>query len=302
MKRSLIPLNALRAFEAAARHLSFTRAADELAVTPAAVGQQIRTLEDVLGVVLFKRTARALLLTPEAERALPALSAAFTQLEESVALIQGDKDGHILTVSTPPSFAASWLVPRLARYMADRPHMQVRVQASELLTDFSAENVDLAIRFGAGAYPGLTVDKLMDEEVLPVAAPSLAATLTAPSDLAQATLLHDDSSRDDPTCPTWAMWLKAAGVAHPDPERGLRVNQSALALAAAVAGQGVALAKRTLAQADVRAGRLQPLFADGARPTAFAYWLAAPPAQWRQRKVQDFIAWLRKEAEWGWEI
>jgi LysR family transcriptional regulator, glycine cleavage system transcriptional activator len=309
MKRSLIPLNALRAFEAAGRHLSFTKAADELSVTPAAVGQQIRTLEETLGVILFKRTARALWLTPEAERALPALSDAFTQLEEAVSLIQSDRDSHTLTLSTPPSFASSWLMPRLARFMADRPQMQVRVQASDQLTDFTSENVDLAIRYGPGHYPGLTVEKLMDEEVVVVAAPALAQALKTPHDLVDFALLHDDSAQQDPSSPSWMMWLKAAGVTHPDPERGLHANQSALVLAAAVAGQGVALAKRTLALADLQAGRLVQVFKHenelegGSRLAGgFAYWLTAPPAQWRQRKVQEFIAWLRSESSWGWEI
>jgi LysR family glycine cleavage system transcriptional activator len=200
-------------------------------------------------------------------------------------------------------------MPRLARFMADRPQMQVRVHASDQLTDFTSENVDLAIRYGPGSYPGLIVEKLMDEEIVVVAAPILAQALKTPHDLIHVALLHDDSAQHDPGSPSWAMWLKAAGVVHPDPERGLHANQSALVLSAAVSGQGVALAKRTLATADLQSGRLIALFAhenstDAAShaSSGFAYWLTAPPSQWRQRKVQEFIAWLRQESSWGWEI
>jgi LysR family glycine cleavage system transcriptional activator len=303
MKRSLLPLNALRMFESAARHLSFTKAADELAVTPAAVGQQIRHLEEVLGVVLFRRTARALVLTPEAEEALPLLKAAFEKLDEAVATLRHAQHGKALTVSVPPSFAAKWLIPRVSRYLAERPELQVRVLASEALTDFSAENVDMAIRYGAGGYPDLLVEKLMDEAVVAVAAPSLVdqSGLTDLTRLADVTLIHDVSSSDDPSCPTWAMWLKAAGVAHPDPERGLHVNQSALAIEAAAAGKGVALAKRSIAGADLAAGRLVPLSGGGAR-VDFAYWLVMPPAAARLAKVKEFVGWLRQETAWAWEI
>lgn len=296
MKRTLIPLNALRVFEAAARHLSFTRAADELAVTPAAVGQHIRTLEDLLGVVLFKRTARALSLTPEAERALPALHEGFTRFEEAVRLLQAGQMSHVLTLSVPPSFASKWLVPRLDRFLASRPQMQVRVLASDKLTNFNQENVDLALRYGAGSYDNLHIEKLMDEAVLPVAAPSLAKTLKTPSKLLDVALIHDDSSPDDPEAVSWTMWLQAAKVEHPHPERGMRFNLSALAIEAAVAGKGVALAKASLAAQDLKEGRLVPLFGGTENHhVSFAYWMVAPEPQWHLKKVKDFVAWLRSE-------
>lgn len=296
MKRTHLPLNGLRVFEAAARHLSFTRAADELAVTPAAVGQHIRALEDVLGVVLFKRSARSLDLTPEAERALPALREGFEQFEEAVRVMQSAQGSSVLTVSVPPSFAAKWLVPRLDRFTQSRPHMQIRVLAQERLADFSGENLDLAVRYGAGAYADLHVEQLMTEDVAAMAAPAIAADIRSPADLAAAMLIHDDSSPEDADAPSWSQWLKAAGVDHPGAERGLRFNLSSLVIEAAATGKGVALVKQTLAAQEVQSGRLVPVFNSSAR-AKFAYWMVAPEPQWRQKKVREFVAWLKSEAE-----
>lgn len=297
MKRTHLPLNALRVFDAAARHLSFTKAADELAVTPAAVGQHIRALEDLLGVILFKRLGRNLALTPEAERALPALRDGFLKFEEAVRTLQAGQTSKSLTISVPPSFAAKWLVPRIERFVDAHPEMQVRVFAAMQLVDFSQENVDLAIRFGSGQYEELVVEKLMDEHVFPACAPSLLEKheLRTAADLASLPLIHDDSADADDGCPTWAMWLKAAGVDHPDPERGIHFNQSSLAIEAAAAGKGVVLAKAAIAAADIAAGRLVRLF-NNSHSVAFAYYLVAPEPQWRQKKVQTFINWVKAEA------
>ncbi|MEX6723438.1 transcriptional regulator GcvA [Parapedomonas caeni] len=297
MKRTHLPLNALRVFDAAARHLSFTKAADELAVTPAAVGQHIRALEDLLGVILFKRLGRNLALTIEAERALPALRDGFLKFEEAVRLLQAGQTSKSLAISVPPSFAAKWLVPRLDRFIAAHADMQVRVFATMQMVDFTQENVDLAIRYGRGGYDDLEVEKLMDEQVFPACAPALRdgpAMLRAPADLPGVPLIHDDADEVEDGAPTWAMWLNAAGVGHPDPERGLHFNQSALAIEAAAAGKGVVLAKAAIAAADLAAGRLVRLF-DDSQPIDFGYYLVAPEPQWRQKKVQAFIAWLRAE-------
>lgn len=297
MKRTHLPLNALRVFDAAARHLSFTKAADELAVTPAAVGQHIRALEDLLGVILFKRLGRNLALTIEAERALPALRDGFLKFEEAVRLLQAGQTSKSLAISVPPSFAAKWLVPRLDRFIAAHPDMQVRVFATMQMVDFTQENVDLAIRYGRGGYDDLEVDKLMDEQVFPACAPALRdgpAMLRAPADLPGVPLIHDDADEVEDGAPTWAMWLNAAGIHHPDPERGLHFNQSALAIEAAAAGKGVVLAKAAIAAADLASGRLVRLFGDS-QPIDFGYYLVAPEPQWRQKKVQAFIAWLRAE-------
>ncbi len=297
MKRTLLPLNALRVFEAAARHLSFTRAADELAVTPAAVGQHIRALEDLLGVVLFKRTARALQLTPEASRALPALREGFLRFEDAVKSMQAAQNSNVLTISVTASFASKWLVPRLDNFMRGKPDMQVRVLTTDKLADFTQENIDLAVRYGGGDYPEVVSEKLMDESLLAVAAPALAKTLKKPQDLASATLIHDDSLLDDPDASSWEMWLQAAKVEAGNAASGLRFNMSGLAIEAAIAGKGVALAKAHLAAADIAAGRLQPLFGkDGGRAASFAYWMVAPEPQWRQKKVKAFVEWLKSEA------
>ncbi len=294
MKRTLLPLNALRVFEAAARHLSFTRAADELAVTPAAVGQHIRALEDVLGVVLFHRGVRSLSLTPEAERALPALRQGFEQFEESVRQMQAAQVSSVLTISVPPSFAAKWLVPRLDRFTASRPQMQVRILAQERLADFAGENLDLAVRYGSGTYPELHTELLMQEDIAVMASAAIAKKINTPADLHDHVLIHDDGSSDDSDVPSWSHWLKAAGVAHPDPERGLRFNLSSLVMEAAAAGKGVALVKQALAQNDLAAGRLQRVFNTSQR-ASFSYWLVSPEPQWRQKKVQDFIKWIKSE-------
>jgi len=297
MKRTHLPLNALRVFDAAARHLSFTKAADELAVTPAAVGQHIRALEDLLGVILFKRLGRNLALTPEAERALPPLRDGFLKFEEAVRTLQAAQTSKSLTISVPPSFAAKWLVPRIERFVEAHSDMQVRIFAAMQLVDFNQENIDLAIRFGRGDYPDLVSEKLLDEHVFPACAPSLLEryAINSAADLVNLPLIHDESADVDDGCPNWAMWLKAAGVDHPDPERGIHFNQSSLAIEAATAGKGVVLAKAAIAAADIDAGRLVRLF-DHAHAVEFGYHLVAPEPQWRQKKVQTFINWVKAEA------
>ncbi|MGK2284773.1 transcriptional regulator GcvA [Pedomonas sp. V897] len=297
MKRTHLPLNALRVFDAAARHLSFTKAADELAVTPAAVGQHIRALEDLLGVILFKRLGRNLALTPEAERALPALRDGFLKFEEAVRTLQAAQTSKSITISVPPSFAAKWLVPRIERFAESHPDMQVRIFAAMQLVDFSQENIDLAIRFGRGDYPDLVVEKLLDEHVYPACAPSLLERfpIRTAADLVNLPLIHDEAADMDDGCPTWPMWLKAAGVDHPDPERGIHFNQSSLAIEAATAGKGVVLAKAAIAAADIEAGRLVRLF-NSSHAVEFGYYLVAPEPQWRQKKVQTFVNWVKAEA------
>src|SRR5579871_4723151 len=194
-RRRLPPLNALRAFEAAARHLNFSRAADELSVTPGAVSQQIQNLEDYVGVSLFKRTPKGLLLTDAAQTALPALREAFDRLAEAASLLTAAVDGRRLTLTAPPSFAAKWLVPRLGAFEQAHPQVDVWLSAGMELVDLTAGEVDIAIRYGGGRYPGLEVRRLMSETVIPVASPALLAenALEGPQDLAHHTLLHDGS-------------------------------------------------------------------------------------------------------------
>jgi LysR family glycine cleavage system transcriptional activator len=297
--RRLPPLNALRAFEASARHLSFTKAADELAVTPAAVSHQVKALEELLGVTLFRRTKRALLLTDEAQAVLPGIREGFERLLAAVEQLGAVGKTGVLTVSLAPSFAVKWLLPRLDRFQAAHPEIDVRVAASMELVDFGVGDVDIAIRYGAGAYPDLIVERLVSDTVYPVCSPALLKgphALTAPDRLRHHVLLHDDSPDEDETCPNWPMWLKAAGVAGVDAARGSRFNQSSLVLEAAILGRGVALAKSTLADADVAAGRLVRPF-DVSVPVNFAYYVVYPETKAALPKVRLFHDWLRREAE-----
>jgi LysR family glycine cleavage system transcriptional activator len=296
-RRRLPPLNALRAFEAAARHLNFSRAADELSVTPGAVSQQIQNLEDYVGVALFKRTPKGLLLTDPAQIALPALREAFDRLAEAASMLTAAVDGRRLTVTVPPSFASKWLLPRLGGFEALNPDVDVWVSAGMELTDFASGEVDLAIRYGGGRYPGLEVIRLMQETVIPVVSPELLADhpLENLGDLANAILLHDGSPDADESCPDWTMWLAARGVKGVDGARGPRFNQSSLVIEAAVGGRGVALAKRALAQADLDAGRLVAPF-QIATAVDFAYYLVHPKTKGRLPQVRAFITWITAEA------
>lgn len=297
MRRRLPPLNALRAFEAAARHLNFSRAAEELSVTPGAVSQQIQNLEDYVGESLFKRTPRGLLLTDAAQTALPSLREAFDRLAEAASLLTAAVDGRRLTLTAAPSFAAKWLVPRLGRFEAAHPQVDVWLSADMDLVDFASGEVDLAIRYGAGPYPGLEAIRLMSESVIPVMSPDLmrANPVNEPVDLARHVLLHDGSPAADASCPDWLMWLAARGVKGVDGNRGPRFNQSSLVIEAAVGGRGVALAKRTLAQDDLDAGRLIiPM--DIATSVDFAYYVVHPKAKGRLPQVKAFVAWLVAES------
>jgi LysR family glycine cleavage system transcriptional activator len=297
-RRRLPPLNALRAFEAAARHLNFSRAADELSVTPGAVSQQIQNLEDYVGGPLFKRTPKGLLLTDAAQTALPALREAFDRLAEAASLLTAAVDGRRLTITAPPSFAAKWLVPRLGAFERAHPQVDVWLSAGMELVDLTAGEVDVAIRYGAGRYPGLEVKRLINESVILVMSPELLAShpVHAPADLADLTLLHDGSPDPDDSCPDWPMWLAARGVRGVDGMRGPRFNQSSLVIEAAINGRGVALAKQTLAQTDIEAGRLvAPL--QIATAVDFAYYVVHPKAKGRLPQVKAFIGWIEAEAQ-----
>ena len=296
--RKLPPLNALRAFEAAARHLSFTKAAEELHVTPGAVSQQVKALEEYLGLTLFRRLNRALTLTEEAENCLPTLRLGFDKLSEATQLLTAREAQNRLSVSAAPSFTSKWLIPRLGSFQQDHPDIDVWISADMELADFARDEIDVAIRYGTGAYHELHAERLLTESVFPVCSPDLLTgsnPLKTPEDLAHYTLLHDSSPDHDESCPDWPMWLKASGAQNNDGTRGLRFNQSGLVLEAAISGRGVALAKSTLAQADLIAGRLAKPF-NIAFPIEFAYYMVCPPAKLSLPKVQQFMAWLRHVA------
>ncbi|MEE4210829.1 MAG: transcriptional regulator GcvA [Parvularcula sp.] len=294
--RRLPPLNALRAFEAAARHLSFSRAADELSVTPGAISQQMRILEEWLGAPLFRRDPKGLTLTEAGQSALPHMREGFDRLATGVRLMQADRGPARVTVSVAPSFASKWLVPRLDQFQSAHPDTDVYVHADMEVVDFATADVDLAVRFGPGDYPGLVAERLMSETIIAVCAPSLRQgdnPLRSVGELKHHTLIHDDSDGDG--VPTWPMWLKAAGV-QCDGSRGPRFNQSSLVIEAAVAGKGVALARYALALADLEAARLVIPFGEET-PTDFAYWLVYPEAKADLPEVKAFLSWIRAEAE-----
>ena len=297
--RQSLPLNALRVFDAAARQLSFKKAAQELGVTPAAVSQQIRALEESLGAPLFQRTGRSIRLTDDASDCLRDLDEGFQLLEKAFMRLRQPQMAQALRVSVSPSFASKWLVPRLGRFQDSHPEATVRVSSTMELVDFDDGSFDLAIRYGAGNYPGLHVRELMRETVTPVCSPELLdgrEGLERLEDLGQFTLIHDDSSLEDPSCPDWVMWLKAAGVRLESGHRAWHFDQPDLAIQAAVAGRGVALAKAKMAESDLLEGRLVQPFRVS-QPVDFAYYVVCPEGYVERPAVASFIQWLQSEAE-----
>jgi len=295
----LPPLSALRAFEAAARLQSFTKAADELNVTPAAISHQIAALEADLGVSLFRRRNRAVEPTASARVLLPGLSEAFSGIQASVRRLRAHNDTGTLNVTASPSFAGKWLVQRLHRFQEAWPEIDVRISATDAVVDLIQGDFDIAIRYGTGRYPGLTVELLLRNEVFPVCSPELLRSgppLETPDDLLRHALIHDQAIDRDPLAPTWPMWLKAAGVHDVPNAPGLSVSTNHLALEAALAGHGVALANSTIAAADMAAGRLVRLFSLSL-PDLFAFYIVTAPGALERQKVRAFHDWLRREAD-----
>jgi LysR family glycine cleavage system transcriptional activator len=295
----LPPLSALRAFEAAARLQSFSKAADELNVTPAAVSHQIHALEEDLGVSLFHRRNRAVELTASARVLLPGLSEAFAGIQASVRRLHSHNDTGMLTVTASPSFAGKWLVQRLYRFQQRHPDIDVRISATDVTVDLMRGDFDIAIRYGTGRYPGLGVELLLRNEVFPACSPALlrgGAPLETPADLRHHQLIHDQQIDRDPLAPTWSMWLKAAKVDASIAAHGLSFNNNVLALESALAGHGVTLAYSTTAASDLAAGRLVRLFSLSL-PDNFAYYLVTAPGALERPKVKAFRDWLREEAD-----
>lgn len=300
MSRRLPPLNSLRAFEAAARHLSFKDAAEELNVTPAAVSQQVRTLEDACATRLFRRLTRALELTETGRAAAPILSEGFDRLAEGAEALFSRRPARVITVSTAPSFGAKWLLPRLERFRERYPDYDVRIDASDTPVRFQGDGVDIALRYGTGHYPDLEVHCLMGQTTIPVCAPSLldlGPPLDRPDDLRRHTLLHVEWTRATEGAPSWRMWLKAAGAAGVDADRGPRFSNESMALSAAVDGQGVALIGSVLAADDLAAGRLvRPFPAAAEQAAVFRYYVVHPPGQATDPRVEAFRDWVIAEA------
>lgn len=294
MTRRLPPLTSIRALEAAIRLRSFTRAAEELHVTPAAVSQQVRQLEDLLGISLFRR-GRELQPSEAALAALPLLSEGFDRLAEGIGRLHGSDVGRPLVVSCPPVFAARWLVPRLDDFQASHPEIELRLLPTRRRVDFRVEDVDAAVRFGAGPFAGLHAERLMPESIVPVAAPALAAGLRVPADLLRVTLLQDDQQGIEFGMPDWETWLASLAVSVDGALRTRYVGDLNLSIQAAVSGIGVALSWHSLVADELKAGRLVRLF-DGAVPTDHVYHFVAPPARLERPEVVAFRNWLLAQA------
>ena len=286
MRRTLPPLETFRFFEAAARHLNFTQAAKELHVTHGAVSQRIKSLEAHLGTPLFRRSGRGLLLTDDGRQLLERVQAAISEIAEGVEAIRPPNRDRTLTISTPPCFAAYWLLPRLADFNEQHPNMQVDIRATLSLTDFPRDGVDMAVRFGPGTWAGLRAIKLYDEELVPVCSPTFRGGQLprVPADLLKVPLLHDDRQ-------PWSIWFEAVGLSYRDTGRGARYSEANLLLPAAIAGLGVALARASLVETDLASGRLVRLFSRSV-PTRYSYYIVYPPGSENTGKIQAFQQWL----------
>lgn len=287
----LPPLGALHAFEAAARHLSFKEAAEELHVTPGAISQQIKLLEERLGVPVFVRRSRGIALTEAGRLLLTPTQGAFRLLADAVARVRAADSSNVLTVSMMPSFAALWFVPRLGSFRERCPQVDLRISATPKLADFERDDVDAAIRCGLGHYPGHHVEHLFTEELFPVCSPALLngrAPLREPADLARHTLLHDELRQE------WPLWLKAAGIEGVDTSRGPSFSLWDLAFQAAVGGQGVALGRSALVAEYLRSGKLvRPI--EISSPCEFGYYFLCLPERAAEPKIAAFRSWLRDE-------
>ncbi|WP_315775541.1 MULTISPECIES: transcriptional regulator GcvA [unclassified Bradyrhizobium] len=285
-------LNGLRAFEAAARHLSFTRAASELNVTQTAISHQIKRLEDELGLRLFVRQNRSLALTPQARDYLPLVRAAFDDLRLATERLVRKDNAKVLTVSTIASLAAKWLLPRLTAFQEAHPGIDVRITTSTTLVDFRKDDVDAAIRYGRGHWPGVRAEWLMADELFPVCSPALLQgdkPLRCPEDLAHHTLLQASGGYDD----DWRLWLTAAGLPVEMSRPGrLSFDLSLMTVQAAIDGLGVAIGRTAYVQDDIAKGRLVVPF-KMALPSDAGFYLVTPEGRTDPPKLKAFRQWLK---------
>jgi LysR family glycine cleavage system transcriptional activator len=291
MPRRLPTLNALKAFEAAARHESFTRAAEELFVTQGAVSHQVKALEAELGLKLFNRERQRLVITEAGRAYLLVVRDAFDRIADGTERLLQRQRGGSLVVSTSPNFAAKWLVHRLGRFAEAHPDIDLTVNASRQHVDFAREDIDVAIRHGDKGTSGLHVARLCAEEIFPVCSPRILAKtpIRNPSDLGRHTLLHVADRKG------WSEWLAFAGAKDVDPSRGPVLNEASMAIDAAVDGQGIVLARTALAAWDLIGGRLVRPFVT-AMPAPFAYWIVCPKVNAKLPKIVAFTEWLLVEA------
>ncbi|MCH2273587.1 LysR substrate-binding domain-containing protein [Thalassospira sp.] len=291
MKRTpLPPLNSLRAAEAIGRNGTLLRTADELNVTPGAVSQQLKTLEQFLGLELFARTEKGMIPTEAGQRLLPGLSDAFTRIRDSIAAATR-QDENVLTVTTGVIFAGKWLVPRLGRFRDRHPEIDIRISTDNRLTSFDRDDVDIGVRFGRGGWEGLRVHKLLEQQMLPVCAPSLKDRFREPADIARGPRIVDSLSFF-----AWQDWLDAAGTDEPLSGQEITFSDGYLALEAAMAGHGAMLGWPVIIQDALRNGDLIEPFKICA-PTPYAYWLVSSESRWNRQTVRAFRNWIIEEVK-----
>ena len=294
---ALPPLNALRAFEAAARLGGFAKAAEELNVTPAAISHQVKQLEAILDVTLFERQARGLILTDAGRQLLPDLTAGLGHMARAIGNLAEEPLAGPVRLGIGPTPAFMWLTPRLGRLLDQYPDIELTVNTAWPTPDPRAGETDVAMFYGRGRHPGLVTELLMTEEVFPVCAPRVLAqkSLKTPAELANHRLIHDVDTNDDEPALKWAPWLRDLKVSGVDPERGLNFTNSAMVYQAAMAGHGIALGRTALVAQHIRKGRLIRPFHQS-RPADYAYYLVTTENQSKRPRVQAVMDWLRNEA------
>lgn len=296
MMPRLPPLNALKSFEATARHLSVKLAAEELCVTPGAVSQMIKTLETHLGVKLFERVVRGLYLTDIGRDYLPAIRNSLRQIAEASARIESMADSGVLSVSVTPFFASAWLVPRMKSFQDRHPDIDLQIVTSSALVDFSRSGIDVAVRHGLGRYPGLRSDRVVTVEMVPVAAPALLETHgrpSSPADLVHWPQVHDADRKG------WSLWFQAQAIAEQPVPRGPSFDDSSLLLKAILGGQGAGLLPAAMVERERAEGQLVQLL-EAVQVEEFAYYLVCPAGTQSQAKIVAFREWMlgfRQEEE-----
>lgn len=293
-------LNALRAFEAAARHQSFSAAASDLDVTPAAVSQLIRNIEHSLGATLFNRAkggSGKVTLTAAGELAYPDISAGFKLIQSGLNSLRRITDETQLSIAVSPAFASKWLIPRLGNFRLKHPEIEIAIHMSSTPDDYISNSIDLGIRYGNGAWDGLACEHLLDEFVYPVCSPDYLDTLGLnDSQISGATLIHDLSLEGNPNFPTWELWLKQSGLTFQSNQQCLRINNSAAVLQACIDGQGLALARSVMAHDDLAAGRLVKPFNTKPMALELSYFIVYRADFDRIKKVRIFRDWLKSIA------
>lgn len=290
-RRRLPPLHALRAFEAAARHLSFKDAAAELAVTPTAISHHVRLLEETLGVQLFERRARAVSLTAEGMVLYPVLRDSFDAVADAVSRLRAPRMRTVVTLSATVAFTARWLLPRVSAFHEANPDMDLRLHASDEPADLHAGMADAAVRYGSGNYPGLSAQKLLQDVFAPVCSPAL--NVARPEGLAAQTLIHFEWRQARRSNPTWPRWLEMVGLGDLHPKANLVFTDETHAIQAAVAGKGVALLSLLLVSDEIERGTLVQPFQPALE--SYRYWLVCRADDQDSKPIQALRRWILAE-------